>query len=127
MNPLGLDPSRFLVAHPPTDDSDLLCVGQLKQLKDGLYEVASLVAAPAARGAGLGGDLLSRLVATAPPGSTVCLTTTSRRAPFYERAGFRRVGLFSRRELWLEAAAGSVVAPLAAGDRLIVMEATTTV
>lgn len=124
MNPLGLDPTRFLVATPPADDADLLCVGQLQQLNESLYEVRSLVAAPSARGAGLGADMLARLVAAAPRGATVCLTTIAKRAPFYERAGFRRVGLFSRRELWLEAAAGTVVARLAAGDRLVAMEAT---
>lgn len=128
MNPLGLDPARFLVADGGGGDGELLAIGQLKPLAGGggAVEVASLVTAPAARGAGVGAALLAALVDAAPPNaSTIYLTTIEPRVAFYERAGFGVVAAGDvPRALWLEFCVGTVVARLAAGARLVVMAKT---
>ena len=109
MNPLALDPARFLVADaegggspapgtPPSSPS-LAAVGQVIPLPlspapaaGPAVEIRSLVVAPQLRGAGLGTALLAALLATVPPSTgAVWLTTLAGRAPFYERAGFRIV------------------------------------
>lgn len=112
MNPLALDPARFLVldsagdgggdatSAPSSSPSPSLdAIGQLVPLEEGgqapssqpAVEVRSLVVAPARRGAGLGTSLLAALLDSAPPGTAAWLTTLAGRAPFYERAGFRVV------------------------------------
>jgi len=98
LNPLALDPARFLVLDAEDDggDSDptssLVAVGQIVPLEEARVEVRSLVVSPGRRGAGVGTALLAALLAAAPPGTdTAWLTTLAGRAPFYERAGFRVV------------------------------------
>lgn len=126
MNPLGLDPARFLVADDETSQNALLAIGQRRPLGDGAdWEIASLVTAPAARGAGVGGALLAALVAAVPPGSRVWLTTIEPRVPFYQRHGFEAVRATAPGvplALAAEAAVGSVVARLVAKTGIVVMK-----
>ena len=123
MNPLGLDPARFLVADAAGGGGGgLLAIGQLKTMGDGAYEVSSLVTAKDARGAGVGAALLAALVDSAPSPSTLYLTTITPRVPFYERAGFAVLPASAvPPSLWVEAAVGSVVARAVAGAGLVVM------
>lgn len=123
MNPLGLDPARFLVADG-SDGGGLLAIGQRKQLNDNNFEISSLVTAPAARGAGVGAALLTALIAATPPNSRLWLTTIEPRVDFYKRAGFETVKLTAPGvppSIVAEAAIGSVVARIAAGAGLVVM------
>lgn len=131
MNPLGLDPARFLVADADAgSENALLAIGQLKIIGENDYEIASLVTAPAARGAGVGASLLDALIAAAPPGSRLWLTTIQTRIQFYRRAGFETVPVWrvkgeeAQRPPWpllAEAAVGSIVARVLLGVGLVVM------
>ena len=131
MNPLGLDPARFLVADDGGNSGNaLLAIGQVKHLGGNDYEIASLVTAPAARGAGVGASLLDALVNATPPGSRLWLTTIEPRVHFYRRAGFETVPVWrvqgegEARPPWpllAEAAVGSIVARIVAGAGLVIM------
>jgi len=120
MNPLGLDPARFIVAEDAAT-RDVLGFGQLKPWEtlsdredaagavvrllglapnwDGdLVELASVVVAPSARRRGVGAALLRELVDEAcrrasakGTALTLCLLTLRRTTPFYRRAGFEVV------------------------------------
>lgn len=120
MNPLGLDPARFLIADGA--DGALLAIGQLKDMGGNAFEVASLVTAPDARGGGVGSALLAALVDAAPTPATIFLTTIEPRVPFYTRAGFHTLPALSvPPALWFEAAVGTLVARATAGEWLVVM------
>jgi GNAT superfamily N-acetyltransferase len=146
MNPLALDPARFLVADD--EEGGLAAIGQLVPLMSGDggggggdAEVRSLVVSDRLRGRGLGAALLAALVASAPHATrTLWLTTLARRAPFYERAGFAVVAPPGGGRGWLaaslsasedalpiprgmrfEVGAGALAAPLLGGDALVVM------
>lgn len=72
-------------------------------------------------GRGVGSALLSELLRRAGE-RTVYITTVRTRSAFYEAAGFVQVPLTtSPQALWLEIAAGLVVARVLAGEELIVM------
>lgn len=126
MNPLSLVAARFRVAEG--DDKSLLGFGQLAPLGGGVsegpqpLELRSLVVQPGHRGVGLGKELLGELVEGAAH-ADVFLTTLGSTAPFYESAGFSILPV-SRipRSLYFEYAAGTVVAAIAARQRLIVMK-----
>lgn len=83
------------------DDQSIHGVVQLKlaELPNGLHraEVAKLLVDPAARGRGIGGDLLGRLEADALAlGRTLLLLDTQTRSPaesLYERRGWTRFGV----------------------------------
>lgn len=134
MNPLALNPARFLVADG--EDGGLAAIGQLVPLEGeaAAAEVRSLVVDERLRGRGLGAALLAALVDSARPGTRLWLTTVAKRAPFYERAGFEVVpppsggwlaGSLSSSDIpgamRFEVAAGSIVAPIFGGDALVVM------
>jgi len=149
MNPLGLDPARFIVAEDAAT-RDVLGFGQLKPWEtlsdregavvrrlglapnwDGdLVELASVVVTPSARRRGVGAALLRELVDEAcrrasakGTALTLCLLTLRRTTPFYRRAGFEVVEDEEAipRPLRPEKAAGSVVAKLVADDECVVM------
>ena len=76
MNPLFLQPDRFVVASDAADEQRVLGFGQLRPLS-GAWELASLVVEPQARGRGLGSALVRRLLARVE-GEEVWLLWTER-------------------------------------------------
>lgn len=87
INPTNLDWRHFLVA---VDDQDrVIATGQIKPLRDGTREMASIATAPEYRNQGLASAIITRLVAETPrPLYLVCL---ERMGSFYVRFGFREL------------------------------------
>jgi len=143
MNPLGLSMDRFLVAEEASSGR-LVGFGQLKEWptlsakqdlrgqivraaglwpnwRGELVELSSLVVVPEWRGRGVGSALVSELVQRAE-GKTLCLLTIGSSVPFYERLGFKEISQqMVPRPLQPEVVLGTVVARLAANDRLLCM------
>lgn len=90
LNPMGLDWRRFVIAETP--DGDFVGCGQIKPHRGKILELASLAVAEAYRGQGVARLLIQRLLAdeTARP---IYLTCRSELGVFYERFGFRALGL----------------------------------
>lgn len=87
INPTGLDWRHFLVA---VDDQDkVIATGQVKPLRDGTLELASIATAPPYRGQGLASAIITQLlVETSRPLYLVC---AERMGAFYARFGFREL------------------------------------
>jgi N-acetylglutamate synthase-like GNAT family acetyltransferase len=89
INPLGLDWRRFTVA---VDGSgQLIACGQLKQVRGGFTELASLAVRPANRHQGIARTLIEYLLSNAS--RPVFLTCRSGLGAFYEKFGFRALQL----------------------------------
>ena len=87
LNPLGLDWRRFVVALD--ENGAVVGCGQVKPHRDGSWELASIVVAPAWRGRGVARAVIEYLLVGSPrPLWLTCVTTL---APFYARFGFRQV------------------------------------
>ena len=120
MNPLFLEPERFILACDAADEQRILGFGQLRPLS-GAWELASLVVEPEARGQGLGSEVVRRLLAQVEDDAVWLLTLENTR-PFYEPLGFYEARpSVAPLTMRLEQAAGSVVARAVAGQRCIVM------
>ena len=120
MNPLFLQPERFVVASDAADEQRVLGFGQLRPLS-GAWELASLVVEPEARGQGLGSALVRRLLARVE-GEEVWLLTLENTRRFYEPLGFVETPPSAAPlTMRLEQAVGSVVAGVVAGQQCIVM------
>ena len=134
MNPLFLEPSNFEVA---CRGDEVVAFGQLRPLPsagddDGdagaaapaAAELASLVVEEKERGRGIGSEIVRRLLERhrAVSAEPVWLLTLASRRKFYAPLGFSEVGGFGvPTGLAAEAAVGSIVARLAAGQGLICM------
>ena len=122
MNPLFLQPERFIVANDAADEQRVLGFGQLRPLS-GAWELASLVVEPEARGRGVGSELVRRLLARVE-GEAVWLLTLENTRQFYELLGFTEAPPGAAPlTMRLEQAVGSVVAGVVAGQQCIVMNA----
>jgi N-acetylglutamate synthase-like GNAT family acetyltransferase len=87
INPLGLDWRRFVVALD--GDGRVIGCGQVKPHRDGSWELASIVVAPAWHGQGVARAVIEHLLARSPhPLWLTCMTAL---VPFYTRFGFREV------------------------------------
>lgn len=123
MNPLSLDPSRFLIA--VEDGRGTIGFGQVRPLGDASSdddrwcELASLWVDEGCRGEGIGSQLVHQLTSAQPSPDRVHLLTLASTAGFYERLGFRTAE--SPPPMQLELAAGTVVAGLARSERLVCM------
>eukprot|EP00884_Botryococcus_braunii_P008495 jgi/Botrbrau1/17647/Bobra.0166s0075.3 len=121
MNPLGLDPGRFEIA----EDEEGSVVGccQLEKLPEQLmWSLRTLIVRSDMRGQGIGSELIQRVLQRVAPEDRVFLTTISGAEALYGRFGFRVARLQEvPRSLYLEVAAGSVVARIVTGKPLIVM------
>ncbi|EEH57010.1 uncharacterized protein MICPUCDRAFT_58199 [Micromonas pusilla CCMP1545] len=147
MNPLGLDPSRFVVA---VDDGDVVVgfgqvrpwetlsdradivggivrgLGLAPNWRGSLLEVASLLVTKDRRGEGVGSAILRELIADATADAsketTLCLLTLRGTTSFYERFGFRITEEENTpRPLMAERAIGNVVAGVIANDECVCM------
>ena len=87
INPTGLDWRHFLVA---VDDQDrVIATGQVKPLRDGTRELASIATKPDYRNQGLASAIITQLLVQTPrPLYLVCL---ERMGSFYVRFGFREL------------------------------------
>ena len=120
INPTALDWRRFVVA---VDGSREMCgCGQLKPHGKEIVELASIAVTPSNRGQGIARAIIEHLISKAP--RPLYLTCRSGLQPFYEKWGFRVIGLkemppYYRRLSRL----GSVMFALAAySDSLLVMK-----
>jgi GNAT superfamily N-acetyltransferase len=87
INPLGLDWRRFVVA---LDENDIVVgCGQIKPHRDGSWELASIVVAPAWRGQGVARAIIERLLADSP--RPLWLTCVAPLTPFYAQFNFREL------------------------------------
>lgn len=126
MNPVGVDPTRFLIA----EDEQGLCLGfgQLEQKDTKAYELRSLVVVKETdRGKGIGQAVVQALMETLKADDQVWLTTIKSAMGFYEKLGFQGrqvdLALLGRIPRWLlmEAIAGAVVAPVTVQQPLCIM------
>ncbi len=87
INPTGLDWRHFLVA---VDDQDqVIATGQVKPLRDGTRELASIATAPQYRGQGLASAIITQLLGETP--RPLYLVCAERMGAFYVRFGFREL------------------------------------
>jgi N-acetylglutamate synthase-like GNAT family acetyltransferase len=84
---LGLDWQRFVVAL--AENGVVIGCGQLKPHRDGSWELASIMVAPAWRGQGVARAIIEHLLSNSP--RLLWLTCVSPLVPFYARFGFREV------------------------------------
>jgi amino-acid N-acetyltransferase len=83
LNPLALDWPRFVVAE---SGGEVAGIGQVKVLRDGAPELASLAVLPEYQGAGVGGALVWTLISrTSGP---IYLCCASHNEGYYRRFGF---------------------------------------
>jgi len=123
MNPLDVDPSRFVVAE---EDGERVGFAQIKPLGADCFELASVYVEEAYRRRGVG----KRLVSAALDGflarghrltDLYCLTL-AKTTPFYTDLGFHTVVDNTPPDLAFELAAGKLVTKLI-GEDLVVMRA----
>lgn len=89
INPMGLDWRHFVLA--VNQSGRILGCGQLKPHGGHVVELASIAVEPEFRGRGIARAVIEYLMAQAPrPLFLVCLSSMG---PFYEKWGFREVGL----------------------------------
>ena len=87
INPTGLDWRHFLVA---VDGKDrVIATGQVKPLRDGTLELASIATAPEYRNQGLAGAIITQLLGETP--RPLYLVCAERMGTFYVRFGFREL------------------------------------
>ncbi|GAX82882.1 hypothetical protein CEUSTIGMA_g10308.t1 [Chlamydomonas eustigma] len=127
MNPVGIHPSRFILAED-FESQHPIGFGQMELKSDDgvqkVYELRSLVVDPERRGNGVGKMLVEQLLFSKSPYKEVWLTTTRSKITFYEQLGFSEeaIDLHVPKWLWIEMTLGSLVAPLAVGEPLVVMK-----
>jgi len=89
INPLDLDWRHFIVAEAA--DSQFMGCAQLKQHRDGSFELASLAVESGYRGQGVASAIIEHLLAHSPrPLYLMCQPAL---APLYEKFGFRVIEL----------------------------------
>jgi amino-acid N-acetyltransferase len=87
INPTGIRWDRFVVIEAP--DGEIAACGQVKPHRDGSFELASIVTAPAYRGQGLARRIIEHLIASHP--GVLYLMCRPAVGPMYEKFGFRDV------------------------------------
>jgi N-acetylglutamate synthase-like GNAT family acetyltransferase len=96
LNPLGVDWRNFLVAVDP--DRRIVGIGAVKRHGDGSREMASIAVAADWRGRGTAGALIGSILeresaAAGVQPAALHLICRAAMAPFYERFGFRKIGI----------------------------------
>lgn len=84
LNPFNLDWQRFVVA---VDNGRVVGTGQVKRHSDGARELASIAVAPDRQGQGIGGAIVTTLIALEPP--PLYLYCAEYNESYYLRFGFR--------------------------------------
>ena len=87
INPTGLDWRRFLVA--VDGGGRVIATGQVKPLRDGTRELASIATAAEFRGQGLASAIINQLITETP--RPLYLVCAERLGSFYARFGFREL------------------------------------
>lgn len=89
INPMDLNWQRFILA---VDEQDrVIGCGQVKPHKDGSLELASIAVVPAWRGRGVASRIIENLLSKYP--GRLYLTCGTSLEPFYERFGFKTIGI----------------------------------
>jgi N-acetylglutamate synthase-like GNAT family acetyltransferase len=94
LNPLGFHWRNFLVAEDST--GSLAAIGAVKTHGDGSRELASIATLPSARGRGAASAVIREILArgeSAIPGGPLYLTCRRSMKGFYEKFGFREIGV----------------------------------
>ncbi len=94
LNPLGFHWRNFLVAED--NAGALVAVGAVKTHGDGSRELASIATVPEARGRGAAGAVIREILAreeSASGGGRLYLTCRRSMKGFYEKFGFREIGI----------------------------------
>ncbi len=94
LNPLGFHWRNFLVAED--NAGALVAVGAVKTHGDGSRELASIATVPEARGQGIAGAVIREILAreeSASLGGRLSLTCRRSMKGFYEKFGFREIGI----------------------------------
>jgi N-acetylglutamate synthase-like GNAT family acetyltransferase len=86
---MGLHWRRFILA--VDDQGQVIGCGQVKQHADGSQELASIAVIPTWQKHGVARQIIEQMIAQHP--GRLYLTCRSSLEPFYERFGFRAVGL----------------------------------
>jgi N-acetylglutamate synthase-like GNAT family acetyltransferase len=128
INPLGLDWRRFMVAvDRPVRSVDegpgqMIACGQLKPVRGGLTELASLAVRPAYRHQGIARALIEHLLSDAP--RPVYLTCRSDLGVFYEKFDFRTLQIEEMPQYYrrLQRLAGLFMKFTGKGETLLVMK-----
>ena len=89
INPMSLHWQRFILA--VDEQGQVIGCGQIKQHRDGSLELASIAVVPAWQKRGVARQIIEHLLARYP--GRLYLTCRSSLEPFYERFGFRAIGL----------------------------------
>jgi N-acetylglutamate synthase-like GNAT family acetyltransferase len=85
--PLSLDWPRFVVAESMGESrGEIVGIGQVKRLRDGAPELASLAVLPPYQGSGVGGVLVWTLISRTP--GPLYLRCASHNESYYQRFGF---------------------------------------
>ncbi|CAE7893871.1 unnamed protein product [Symbiodinium sp. KB8] len=134
MSPFGLQAENFLVAEDDEPGDGRLGFAQLRRLgpsdsqgQPAPFLLASLYVKAEARGRGLGSRLVRALLGRSdePGKRTVYALTLKNKLGFFERLQFKELSgkdlSLLPTELGLEAQLGRVIAPIAAGEPLVVL------
>ena len=89
INPMGLDWKRFVVAVNAA--GQVVACGQIKPHGKDILELASIATHPDYRRQGLAGRIIEALLSSSP--RPLYLMCVDHNGPFYERFGFRSIGL----------------------------------
>lgn len=89
INPMDLHWQRFILA--VDEQGQVIGCGQVKQHGDGSLELASIAVIPAWQKRGVASQIIEHLLSKYP--GRLYLTCQSSLEPFYERFGFRAIGL----------------------------------
>jgi amino-acid N-acetyltransferase len=89
INPMDLKWQNFVLA-VDEDTHAIVGAGQVKQHRDGSFELASILTVPAYQGRGVASHVIEHLLRQ--HSGELYLTCLSGLGPFYERFGFREIG-----------------------------------
>ncbi|CAJ1394086.1 unnamed protein product [Effrenium voratum] len=127
MSPFGLSSKNFLVAEDSGPDAERVGFGQLRPLadaEDSPMLLASLYVSPERRGKGVGSQLVRALLDRFPARQIYALTLRNKLG-FFHRLQFREISGEELKTLpdllALEAQLGRFIAPVAAGQPLVVL------
>src|SRR4051794_8818052 len=90
INPMGLDWRHFIIAVDPVNPvNQLIGCGQIKQHRDGSFELASIAVQPEYQGQGIGKAVIERLLSETRV--SLFLMCRPEMETYYQKFGFHRL------------------------------------